>query len=71
MWNNVSGIPMDWPGRIGPTDEITLEEAAELLHISPSELRQAVETGALPARTNASVIIISLADVHSYRTQLP
>jgi excisionase family DNA binding protein len=61
---------MDWPGRIGPTDEITLEEAAELLHVSPVELLKAVETGALPARTNGSVVTISVADVHSYRIQL-
>jgi hypothetical protein len=61
---------MDWPGRIGPTDEVTLEEAALLLRISPAEVRKLVDADALPARTNGVLITISLADVHSYRADL-
>jgi excisionase family DNA binding protein len=55
------------PGRIGPTDEVTLTEAAELLGLSPDRVNRLVEAGELPARTNFSVIRISLDDIEVYR----
>jgi len=59
--------PKPWPGRIGPGDEVTLGEAAELLGLAPREVLVLVETDRLPARTNCSVVRISLADVEIYR----
>jgi Helix-turn-helix domain len=58
---------VEWPGRIGPQDEVTLGEAAEILGLSPSRVRQLVETDELAARINYSVIRISLADIQLYR----
>jgi Helix-turn-helix domain len=56
-----------WPGRIGPTDEVTLSEAAELLGMTPGRVNTLVEAGEIPARTNFSVIRISLGDIEVYR----
>ncbi len=61
---------VEWRGRIGPTDEVTLGEAAELLDLPPSLVSDLVETGELPARSNCSVIRISLADIEVYRQQV-
>ena len=58
---------VDWKGRIGTTDEVTLGEAAELLGVAPLEVLGLVETDRLPARTNCSVIRISLADIEILR----
>lgn len=58
---------MIWPGRIGPLDEVTLTEAAELLGLTPSRVNTLVEAGEIPARTNFSVISISLGDIEVYR----
>ena len=58
---------VEWRGRIGPGDEVTLGEAAELLHLSPQRVEDLVEAGVLPARTNCSVIRISLSDIEVYR----
>jgi predicted HTH domain antitoxin len=56
-----------WPGRIGPQDEVTLGEAAELLGLSPGRVTSLVEAGEIPARTNYSVTRISLGDIEVYR----
>jgi excisionase family DNA binding protein len=58
---------MEWRGRIGLADEVTLGEAAELLGLAPSFVRRLVDTGTLPARSNCSVIRISLVDIEIYR----
>jgi hypothetical protein len=58
---------MTWPGRIGPTDEVTLTEAADLLGLSPGRVNTLVESGEIPARTNFSVTHISLGDIEVYR----
>jgi hypothetical protein len=61
-------IPVvEWRGRIGPSDEVTLGEAAELLKLAPQLVRDLVETGKLPARSNCSVVRISLADIEVFR----
>ena len=57
---------MEWRGRIGLDDEVTLGEAAELLHLPPQRVEDLVEAGVLPARTNLSVIRISLGDIEVY-----
>ncbi len=56
-----------WPGRIGPLDEVTLGEAAEMLGLSPGRVSSLVEAGEIPARTNGSVTRISLGDIEVYR----
>jgi hypothetical protein len=56
-----------WLGRIGPADEVTLSEAAELLGMTPRRVNNLVEAGEIPARTNFSVIRISLGDIEVYR----
>jgi excisionase family DNA binding protein len=58
---------MEWRGRIGLADEVTLGEAAELLGVAPSFVQRLVDTGTLPARSNCSVIRISLVDIEIYR----
>jgi hypothetical protein len=58
---------VEWRGRIGPSDEVTVDEAAGLLHLPPKEVEDLVEAGALPARTNRSMIWISLGDIDVYR----
>jgi hypothetical protein len=58
---------VEWRGRIGPDDEVTLGEAAELLRLPPQLVEDLVEAGVLPARTNSSVIRISLGDIEVYR----
>jgi hypothetical protein len=58
---------MEWRGRIGPTDEVTLSEAAEMLDLPPREIRVLVEIGEIPARTNRLLTYISLADIDIYR----
>jgi hypothetical protein len=58
---------MTWPGRIGPMDEVTLTEAADLLGLSPGRINTLVESGEIPARTNFSVTHISLGDIEVYR----
>jgi hypothetical protein len=58
---------VEWRGRIGPEDEVTLSEAAELLRLPPQLVEDLVEAGVLPARTNSSVIQISLGDIEVYR----
>ena len=58
---------MEWRGRIGLADEVTLGEAAELLDVAPSYVQGLVDTGELPARSNYSVIRISLVDIEIYR----
>ena len=58
---------VDWRGRIGPTDEATLGEAAELLGISPGAVSDLVDAGELPACTVYSAVRISLADIEIYR----
>jgi hypothetical protein len=60
-------LSMEWRGRIGPMDEVTLSEAAELLHLRDSRVADLVEAGVLPARTDCSVIRISLGDIEVYR----
>ena len=64
---------MDWRGRIGLLDEVTLGEAAELLNLSPCLLRALVDAGDIPARTNNAVIRISRTDIEVYgrRFHLP
>jgi hypothetical protein len=58
---------VEWRGWIGPNDEVTLGEAAELLHLPPQLVEDLVEAGVLPARTNSSVVRISLGDIEVYR----
>jgi Helix-turn-helix domain len=58
---------MEWRGRIGLTDEVTLGEAAALLGLAPSHVQGLVDAGDLPARTNSSVTRISLVDLEIYR----
>jgi hypothetical protein len=58
---------VEWRGRIGPTDEVTLNEAAEMLSLAPRLLRHLVDMGELPARTNRFLTYISLADIDIYR----
>jgi hypothetical protein len=58
---------MEWRGRIGPTDEVILSEAAEILDLPPRVIRHLVETGEIPARTNRFLTYISLADLEIYR----
>ena len=58
---------VEWRGRIGLTDEVTLTEAAELLDLQPRHVRHLVEIGEIPARTNRLLTHISLADVEIYR----
>jgi excisionase family DNA binding protein len=60
---------MEWRGRIGLADEVTLGEAAELLGLAPSHVQVLVENGELPARSNCSVIRISLVDLEIYRNR--
>ncbi len=57
---------MPWHGRIGPSDEVTLGEAAEMLGLRPSRVQELVDADMLPARTNSSVIRISLADIEIF-----
>jgi hypothetical protein len=35
---------MEWHGRIGSTDEVTLDQAAELLSAAPSRLSDLIDT---------------------------
>jgi hypothetical protein len=58
---------MEWRGRIGPTDEVTLAEAADLLDLPPRQVRHLVDIGEIPARTNRLLTHISLADIDIYR----
>jgi helix-turn-helix protein len=58
---------VEWPGRIGPGNEVTLGEAAELLGLAPGRVRELVEADLLPARTDTSVTRISRADVEINR----
>jgi hypothetical protein len=58
---------VEWRGRIGPGDEVTLGEAAELLKLAPQLVRDLVEAGKLPARSNCAVVRISLADIEIFR----
>jgi hypothetical protein len=58
---------MEWPGRISTSDEVTIGEAAEMLGLAPQEVMSLVETDRLPARSNCSVIRISLADIEIFR----
>jgi hypothetical protein len=58
---------MEWRGRIGLADEVTLGEAAGLLGVAPSHVQDLVDNGKLPARSNCSVILISLVDIEIYR----
>jgi hypothetical protein len=64
---------MEWRGRIGLMDEVTLGEAAELLHLPPGRVADLVDAGVIPARTNCSVIRISRVDIEVYgcRFELP
>jgi hypothetical protein len=55
-----------WVGRIGPDDEVTLEEAAELLDVTADMVTTLIELSALPARTNGTETRISLADIDVY-----
>ena len=64
-------VVMEWRGRIGLADEVTLGEAAELLGLAPSYVQNLVDAGELPARGNYSVIRISLVDIHIYRHRAP
>ena len=59
--------PMEWRGRISEADDVTIGEAAELLGLAPQDILSLVETDRLPARTDCSVIRISLADIEIYR----
>jgi hypothetical protein len=61
---------VEWRGRIGPGDEVTLGEAAERLQLSPGRVADLIEAGVLPARTDTSVIRISLADIEIYRLRV-
>jgi excisionase family DNA binding protein len=58
---------MEWRGRIGSTDEVTIGEAAELLKVSPRQVLDLVNAGRLPARTNLAVVRISRADIDLFR----
>jgi excisionase family DNA binding protein len=58
---------VEWPGRIGPADEVTIQEAADMLGVTPGTVAAAVETGELAARTVGSVPYISVADIEVYR----
>jgi hypothetical protein len=58
---------VEWRGRIGPMDEVTLGEAAELSHLPLGRVADLVDAGVIPARTNGSVIRISLADIEVYQ----
>jgi hypothetical protein len=58
---------MEWRGRIGLADEVTLGKAAELLGLAPGNVQVLVDAGELPARSNYSVIRISLVDIEIYR----
>jgi Helix-turn-helix domain len=58
---------VEWRGRIGPMDEVTLGEAAELLNLPPGRVADLVDAGVIPARTNCSVIRISRLDIDLYR----
>jgi hypothetical protein len=61
---------VEWRGRIGPDDEVTLGKAAELLHLPCQLVEDLVEAGVLPARTNSLVIRISLGDIEVYRRRV-
>ena len=61
---------MEWRGRIGPTDEVTLDEAAKLLGAEPSVVAALVAIGEIPARTNCSVTHISLADIEVFQLRV-
>ncbi|HUJ67828.1 MAG TPA: helix-turn-helix domain-containing protein [Acidimicrobiales bacterium] len=50
---------------------MTLGEAAELLGLAPQEVLDLVESDRLPARTNCSVVRISLADIEIFRRGHP
>jgi hypothetical protein len=54
---------VDWPGRIGPADEVTLGEAAELPRLPMGWVLELVESDLLPARADTAVTRISLADI--------
>jgi hypothetical protein len=58
---------VEWRGRTGLADEVTLGEAAELLKMSPRLLRDLVDVGQIPARTNSAVIRISRADIDVFQ----
>jgi Helix-turn-helix domain len=58
---------VEWRGRVDTSDEVTLGEAAELLGLAPQEVLRLVDADQLPARTNSSVIRISLADIEIFR----
>jgi hypothetical protein len=58
---------VEWRGRIGPTDEVILSEAADMLGLSSKQVRHLVELGDIPARTNRFLTYISLADIEIYR----
>jgi hypothetical protein len=59
----------EWLGRIGPQDEVTLEQAAEMLDVTPDMVATLIELSALPARTNGADTRISLADIEVFRLQ--
>jgi Helix-turn-helix domain len=58
---------VEWRGRIGPGDEVSLGEAADLLKLAPQLVRDLVDAGKLPARSNSAVLRISLADIEIFR----
>jgi hypothetical protein len=60
---------VEWRGRIGTGDEVTLDKAAELLDTTPNVVANLVEDGVLPARTDGPLTSISLADIEVYRLQ--
>jgi hypothetical protein len=60
---------VEWHGRIGIGDEVTLDKAAELLDTTPNVVAALVRECVLPARTNGPHTSISLADIEVYRLQ--
>ena len=65
----IHSLVAEWLGRIGPNDEVTLEEAAELLDVTPDMVATLIELSALPARTDGVDTRISVADIAVYRLQ--
>jgi hypothetical protein len=57
----------EWLGRIGPKDEVTLDEAAVLLDITPDMVTTLIDLSALPARTNGTDTHVSVADIEVYK----
>jgi hypothetical protein len=52
---------VEWRGRIGPTDEVALDQAADMLGVAPGTVVALVEVGDLSARSNGPITHISLA----------